>query len=230
MIQVWLASYPRSGNTFLRHAIESVYGVATETLYIENDTTVEPTFPVDYAVLNGCYRFVKTHAARCSHEAFRRFPAINLVRDGRDALVSHAHFEIGVGVQPVPDDFNKALKKLILGGIKKGRLEPPPTFYNWGHDVLSWYNKPNVYQMKFENLIENPIEEVKRAFAVLNINLPRKSESVATFDRLHGHDPVMFRRGKVGSYKDEMCEEIQHLFMKHNGNAMKLYGYGGETE
>src|SRR5262249_46412588 len=94
---VWLASYPRSGNTFLCVVLHNVYGVPTYSVYDDDDPVAQrvgPALvgyrpkPVARALMTDgpdTY-FIKTHKRRKAD----RYPAIYLVRDGRDAVVSHA--------------------------------------------------------------------------------------------------------------------------------------------
>ena len=42
---VWLASYPRSGNTFLRVVLHNVYGVSTYSVYEDNDPVAQRVGP-----------------------------------------------------------------------------------------------------------------------------------------------------------------------------------------
>src|SRR5215468_2125625 len=94
---VWLASYPRSGNTFLRIVLHALYGVPTYSIYDDDDPVAQRVGPalVGYrpkpndraamAEADDVY-FVKTHKRRKADG----YPAICLIRDGRDAVVSHA--------------------------------------------------------------------------------------------------------------------------------------------
>src|SRR5262245_9850273 len=95
---VWLASYPRSGNTFLRIVLHRVYGPPTYSIYDGDDPVAQRVGPelVGYRpkplrrselVASDELFFVKTHKRRKADDS----PAIYLVRDGRDAVVSHAH-------------------------------------------------------------------------------------------------------------------------------------------
>jgi hypothetical protein len=94
---VWLASYPRSGNTFLRVVLHNVYGVPTYSVYEDDDPVAQrvgPALvgyrprPADRTLMTDSTDpyFVKTHKRRKADG----HPAICLVRDGRDAVVSHA--------------------------------------------------------------------------------------------------------------------------------------------
>src|SRR5690348_17690471 len=96
---IWLASYPRSGNTFYRILLNHLFGVSTQSVY--NDPLFEERPELSELVghahndrslheLASSPRayFVKTHELpNCD-----TYPAIYLVRDGRDALVSYAHY------------------------------------------------------------------------------------------------------------------------------------------
>ena len=103
---VWLASYPRSGNTFLRIVLRHVYGVATYSVYEDDDPVARRKVgtdlvgyrprPTDRTLMTDgpSVYFVKTHKRRKADG----FPAICLVRDGRDAVVSNA--QLGHGRNP----------------------------------------------------------------------------------------------------------------------------------
>lgn len=43
---VWLASYPRSGNTFLRIVLHRLYGVPTYSVYDDDDPVAQRVGPV----------------------------------------------------------------------------------------------------------------------------------------------------------------------------------------
>jgi hypothetical protein len=78
-----VASYPRSGNTFLRIVLHRRYGIRTSTVY-DVDGVAARLGPdsVGYADVS---EFVKTHRPR---DPADEDPAICLIRDGRDAVVS----------------------------------------------------------------------------------------------------------------------------------------------
>lgn len=95
---VWLASYPRSGNTFTRIVLHRLYGAPTYSVYNDNDPVAQrigPDLvgyrpkPAERAVMGESAEvfFMKTHKRRKDDG----YPAIYLVRDGRDAVVSKAH-------------------------------------------------------------------------------------------------------------------------------------------
>jgi len=101
---IWLASYPRSGNTLVRLVLAQVYGYNTYSLY--NDPDLRDMGMADILHQKDFLRegiveyenaekpyFVKTHLLPHADDTNK---AIYIVRDGRDTLVSHAHYRIDV--------------------------------------------------------------------------------------------------------------------------------------
>jgi len=93
---VWVASYPRSGTTFARIPLHYLVGISRRTVYpIANDVrTIQPVIgqlPSEISLPEMAaapeHFFVKTHELPGEDD----WPAIYLVRDGRDALLSDAH-------------------------------------------------------------------------------------------------------------------------------------------
>src|SRR6476620_3314267 len=102
---IWLASYPRSGNTFVRAVLNDVFGIKARTLTgIGDDRVFSSRLGVVVAVgpLQSATRgvdfidkarrsqeiyFLKTHEPQLTDD-----PAIYIVRDGRSAVVSYFNF------------------------------------------------------------------------------------------------------------------------------------------
>jgi len=80
---IWLASYPRSGNTFFRIILHEVYGIKSVAYtgpFMEKGDYSPEEYPV-----------IKTHLLPDQLPEDDKTPSIYLVRDGRDAIVSMAH-------------------------------------------------------------------------------------------------------------------------------------------
>lgn len=81
---IWLASFPRSGNTFFRNILYEVYGIASSEFHKEANKKVKPDFAT--------YPVVKTHLLPSQlPKKLQNARSVYLIRDGRDALVSIAH-------------------------------------------------------------------------------------------------------------------------------------------
>jgi hypothetical protein len=85
---VWLASYPRSGNRFMWSILREHFQFEVISQYTHTRAfqqyMANPDSARDKLVV------IKTHELPAQDQ----FPAIYLVRDGRDAYVSYAHFEL----------------------------------------------------------------------------------------------------------------------------------------
>jgi len=225
---VWLASYPRSGNTYLRIVLNRLYGVASSTVYDVDGVAerlgsalvgYEPR-PAEYAEMRAAatVHFVKTHRQRDRHvaEADR---AICLVRDGRDCLVSWAHLLS----EAEPAEFEPRLRELI-------ERDSPTGTGSWGANVLSWLEPPAPQRvlLRYEALVVDPVGSVTACMAALVPELqPRVDAEVPDFAALRQADARFFRRGISGSHRDELPAGLQELFWSRPDNvrAMRLFGF-----
>src|SRR4051812_42286008 len=140
---VWLASYPRSGNTFLRIVLHRVYGVPTYSVYQDDDPVAQRVGPdlvgyrprpADRAIMaaDAEVYFVKTHKRRKADG----YPAIYLVRDGRDAAVSAARLHASLA--PASGDKQAQFDRLLHEEITRPYVAGQPSSGTWGGNVLSW--------------------------------------------------------------------------------------------
>jgi glycosyltransferase involved in cell wall biosynthesis len=223
---IWLASFPRSGNTFFRNVLYEVYGIASSTYHQEENYPLEP----DY------HRFpvVKTHLLPSQLQpADPRIKKVYLVREGRDALVSMAHHRKDI-VEPGSDYYVNLLEAILA---MDGSF-----FGGWSENVRQWMAVADVV-IRFEDLIADPIREVEKLRAVMDLPQPRL-DKLPSFQDLKFGKPhygagrkIMddqqveemarknFRRGKTGSWKDEMPPEMEALFWELHGERMEALGY-----
>jgi hypothetical protein len=231
---VWLASYPRSGNTYLRVVLHALYGVPTYSVYDDDDPVAqrvgvglvgyEPK-PEDRARMaeSDEVHFVKTHKRRKADG----HPAIYLVRDGRDAVVSHARLRASI------DDPSgrRSFESFLHVEITRPFIESQPSSGPWGGNVLSWLRNAAapVVLLRYEDLIADAAKAAAEVVSSLMLRLlPVAGAVVPRFGDLHGIDPTFFRRGVVGSHRDEMPPDLHDLFWARpeNAAAMRLLGYG----
>jgi hypothetical protein len=234
---VWLASYPRSGNTFLRIVLHRLYGAPTYSVYDDDDPVAQRLGPelVGYRQRPKDLReladaaemsFVKTHKRRKADD----YAAIYLVRDGRDAIVSHARLR---ATQPTPSangDNRGSFETLLREEINRPYIEGQPSSGSWGGNVLSWLNagEAPLVLLKYENLVADPLKSVARAVSSLCPNLaPVQGPRIPSFTDLHAADSTFFRRGVVGSHRDELTGDLHELFWSRpeNATAMQRLGY-----
>jgi hypothetical protein len=213
----WIASYPRSGNTFFRAILHGLYGL--ESIVMQQ--VPEPAGPwLDAAAAAPEWRYLKTHNLPRDDN----HPAVYLLRDGRDALVSYAWFMLEVRHHKARADitaaeFHAMLKELIE--------THDPGYGDWSDNVLAWTRRPNTFVIRYEDLVERPRELAVQSIAFLGVNLPLLPDAtVPTFESMNQKNPKTVRRGKVGSWRDEFPQDLLPLFWQRHGAAMRALGYG----
>jgi hypothetical protein len=226
---VWLASFPRSGNTMARILLHRVYGHLSYSLYEERPgeggreniaSVMGSAGQVAGPDLDELRRrvepcFVKTHELP-SDDA----PALCLVRDGRDALVSYAHFvrnyEPAMGQRY---SFEEALRILT---------ESRDHFGGWSANVRAWRARsaggPTVW-LRYEDLVSEPLGQLEAAMRRVGVEIQPTGAPPVTFDDLHRRWPEFFRTGRPGAWRQEMSEELHELFWVHHHEPMHWFGY-----
>lgn len=219
---IWLASYPRSGNTLVRIVLAQIYGYDTYSLY--NDADIQGMGMADllhqkrfdarsmteYEQSSKPY-FVKTHE---SPPTLDFNPTIYVVRDGRDTLVSHAHYRIDV---EKASGFVEVLEGLVwrkqwLGG--------------WSAHVRTWLHKsPAPFILHFEDLLASPVGYVQRALQYLKLPAEPVGGQLPTFEGLHKQWPKFFRGGRADSWTREMNANTRQMFHEYHAEVMKTMGY-----
>jgi hypothetical protein len=228
----WVASYPRSGNTFFRILLNRLYGFETHSVYsVAHSAKETPTdnaklmnlvgqqeFECHVSTLLGDSRthFVKTHDLPGDD----RSPAIVLVRDGRDAVVSYAHFllkaEMGIE-RPTSDLFEATPEQIIRGDH----------FGGWSQNVNAWTSRGgrDIIIIRYEELIEDPINVSACVLNALHLDERVIRGIPPSFDELHATVPWFFRKGRPGSWQQEMSPRLQGLFLEKHGETLIRLGY-----
>ena len=158
---IWLASYPRSGNGFLRTVLHHGFGVTSGSIYSSDRNPLAQQVGngnafarMNYFCQNldadGDLHFTKTHDLPFEDS----YPTIYLVRDGRDSLVSHSWFHLEVHKRIKRENitrrqFYSVLKQLVIRGN--------PRFGSWSDNVDAWASRRHSTILRFEQLIEKRI-------------------------------------------------------------------------
>ena len=223
----WIASFPRSGNTYFRNILYYVYGIESSTWHNES------SYPVDENYSN--YQFVKTHLLPKDLVPFDpAIPAIYLVRDGRDAVVSIAHHRKDL-VNP-GSDFLMNLQEAIVAA--EGSF-----FGGWSKNADAWIQRAQLV-IRYEDLIADPASVFKRVekliplppaqwnklpdFAEMKFGKPKYGGTSKLVDPQFNPEEFatkFFRKGKSGGWREEMPPHIQDLFWNYHGDIMERLGY-----
>lgn len=228
---VWLASYPRSGNTMFRMALKHLYGIDTYSIYADQDIISMGAAQIvghrrkridvrELAKSDQVY-FVKTHNA-IPGEMSRRFGAIHIVRDGRDTLTSYAHYRVKVNglkfgnklatpVQSMDDLLTTSAH--IWGG--------------WSGHARAWSDWPGqCTRVRYEDMVRDlrgTVDEALECMQLAHNHLPHAE--MPDFGHLKSKWPQFFRKGQVGSWKGFMIEDQLSMFWARHGAMMKELGY-----
>lgn len=221
---VWVASYPRSGSNLTMLTLRQAFGFRKGLVAHPTRTLEKFGLPADTDLLPALEGVEETVALKTHRRAAPNdpAPAIYLVRDGRDAVVSYAHFVKGRGQPGFADlSFDATLKKIITESMRNG---------TWSENVRSWTlrSAPTIV-VRFESLIRDPISVLSEAVESLGIapeSLKRKT--IPTFEELQERDPVMYRKGKVGTWKGELSPDMEELFWELHGSEMQAQEYQRE--
>jgi hypothetical protein len=218
---LWVASYPRSGNRLLRTVLRRQFGQESKDGYVHG--IIGSPEAIQAAAAAESLVVVKTHNLPAADD----YPAIYIVRDGRDSLVSYAWFALeihqGLDRKDVTADLYRAqLVELI-------QREAP--FGSWNEHVTRWTCRPRTAVVRFEQLVAAPQAAVASALEALGIRLPAIAGArIPSFEELKAASPKLVRRGQVGAWRDEFPADLLPLFWKIHGRAMRDVGYGEEGD
>jgi hypothetical protein len=217
---IWLASYPRSGNTLLRVVLNRCFEQLSQSIYHDDDfrdplvrdmvghepVGDDPHAFIRQARVGARTLYVKTHElpGRDKH------PAIYVVRDGRSAVASHTHY--------LKDILGK---KAALQDVISGKYG-----VSWSEHVQAWAlsQRQNILLVRFEDLVKGNLGTLQSISAFIGQPLVRELD--VPFDRLHTQSPLFFRRGSDVANISEISSDDALLFEKLHGKTLRDIGYG----
>jgi hypothetical protein len=229
----WIASYPRSGNTFLRILFKEVYGIYTWEGYGE-ETPKNVLGDRFKNKKEGSPILIKTHELPSKTQIpHTKLKSIYLVRDGRDAVTSMAHHRSNIVA--AGSDFMFNLRTAILAPFGT-------SFGGWSTHVEEWSKHANII-IRFEDLISDPIKELKKLEKVLGLpngdyskipsfqdlknkkySLGSGNEEMTKFQQQKRREKF-FRSGKINEWKTSVSKPLQNIFNYKHGNTLKKMNY-----
>lgn len=222
---LWLASYPRSGNTFLRILLRDCFGVET---YSDSNDSLDIGSSEAFASIVGHRHYkgdwddfyakaksaeelipIKTHDGPRDGEK-----AIYLVRDPRAASVSYFHYYEKFGRMAM------SMEDIIVGATPPGP---------WCEHVRSWRpaERANTLLLRFEDMKSSPESAIK-AIADFIGKQPLRT-SLAPFDKLQSSRPDFFRTGSNQKNLDELSGAQKALISMVNADVMREFDYAPDA-
>lgn len=225
---VYLVSYAKSGNTWLRNLVMGVmYGVDLE---YASPRLLEDLVPdlhsKRYYARYVTPMFFKWHLLPQPEQ--RR--VVYLLRDGRDVMVSFYHYATA-----------------IYRGPHMGFLQMVQQIGStWPEHVAAWEANPygaEILWIRYEDLLRDPVAEMRRLCEFVGVQrdderLARACEQ-ASFAKMRQKEieygwqadlgphvgEYFVRRGIAGSHKDEMPPDVLAAFLEHAGPTLRRLGY-----
>jgi len=241
---IFLVSYPRSGNTWLRFMIANLLNPDEPTTFLNVDRRVGDIYTRSQQAL---LRLPRPRVLKC-HEPFepRYKQVIYVVRDPRDVVVSYYHWKRKR--RAIPDCYPmQQFVSLFVNG------EIDPNLGSWTQNVGTWLtarqNTPGFVLVRYEDLLEDAEEQLARIAQFLECQVTpdqlRQAISLTSVDRMQNlerrqahlwkgsrgfrQDIMFVRQGRAGSWRSELPESSVIEIERTCGPLMKTLGYRRES-
>ncbi|HUO16170.1 MAG TPA: sulfotransferase domain-containing protein [Verrucomicrobiae bacterium] len=232
---VFFASYPRSGSTWLRFVLfESIAGQASGFGNVNESIPDVKEHKTGLPLMPNGGRLIKTHEVY--HPEYKR--AVYLVRDPRDVALSEYAYQTALGLVNMPLD--EYLRVFLTKGVNP--------FASWSEHVQSWISSPlsqeNLLIVKFEDLRRDtvqgvsaivrffgltPDEEHIRA-AVANNSVERMKAKEKETPQRASKKGQFIRSGSVGGWRKQLTEGQVKIVRNHASALLTRLQYPLEAE
>jgi hypothetical protein len=231
---VFIIGYPKSGNTLLQHIIAHlVYGLRKNTSKSLINTCVTEWYNNPWFFRLDKQHFFKSH--ELPRPEFKN--VIYIVRDGRDAVLSYYYMVKNLGEEESLEKLYNTGGEVFVG--------------NWQNHVEAWTTNKlnlNIHFVRYEDLITNKAEELKKICEFLKIERTQLEIDVVieatsidnmkfleksfSWSRLKSFknwkvDGKFVREGKTKSYKSNDKIEMEWVdnFTKKSFDMLSKYRY-----
>ncbi|HEX2934129.1 MAG TPA: sulfotransferase domain-containing protein [Bacteroidales bacterium] len=273
---VWLASYPKSGNTWFRIFLANLLrnsdtpaninelegGPIASSRQLFDEATglssadltpdeIENLRPEVYKYISAESESLIFHKI---HDAFvltgnneplipkeATYKALYFVRNPLDVAVSfshHANLPVDTIVKQMNDDqfaFCSRTDKLHNQLCQK--------LLSWSHHIQSWTNQTDfpVHVMRYEDMKTNAFEtfkkatefagleytdmQIQRAIGFSDFKTIKSQEEQYGFREKAPGSKEFFRKGKIGSWKEELSETLIKTLINEHREMMLRFGY-----
>lgn len=232
---IWLVSYPKSGNTWLRFIIAN---------YLTNNQcnlkSVNRIVPDIHYNANNCLkierpRFIKSHLPFTPD--YKK--VVYLVRDGRDVAVSYYFHLMKFRNIPKSTEFADFVKKFNQGSVGH--------FSSWSNHVNSWLDhQPEQFMLvKYEDLKTDIVAQMTQILDFAGITIDdfklKSAIEASHFDQMKSleqkqqhefkalansdTDIPFMRSGKAGEWEKFFNDNLHTNFLKINSKALKRLNY-----
>jgi hypothetical protein len=242
---VFLTSYPRSGNTWTRFLVGNL-------IYQDEPVTflnVERLVPDMYKTADWVMRRLPRPRVLKSHECFDpRYPkVIYIVRDPRDVAVSNYHWELKL--RSIPEGY--PIEEFVPRWMKPDFW---PRIGSWADHAASWIaprqGHDNFLLLRYEDLQQDPYRELTKLAQFLGLSLdPERvkravelssAEHMRKLERKQGaqwvattytrSDKPFVRGAKSGGWRTTLPGPTVSYLESRWGDLMRTLGYELSSE
>lgn len=223
---IWIASWPRSGNTMVRSILWQCFGLRTASWYSELESLTDPK---NGAIENlvGAEELPKVKEQWAQFFKYKNIAAVKtheaedpggktiyVVRDGRAAVVSYYHWLRDACDTPA------TLEAIIRGEAGPG---------GWSQHLDAWRPgwRGDTLLIRYEDMCRDLrfwVCQISTFIAQQPI-----SYELAPFKRFHDALPTFFRGGDNDNWQDVLENQNLALFWELHGEKMDKYGYARDT-
>jgi hypothetical protein len=228
---VFTASYPRSGSTWLRFILAEILAGQSSGFKGVNMLSPDVGEHADaQSLLPGSGRLIKTH--ELYRPTYKK--AIYLARDPRDVLFSEYAYENALGV--IDGDFDLFLDAFLRKGVN--------AFGLWTDHVNTWLdaadsNQCELLVVRFEEMRRDTERCLKQTMEFLNFPVEdgaiRKAIAGNSLEQMKAKEKVTPQRasakgrfigsGSVAGWKEKLSVSQLQLIDQYAGKAMSRLGY-----
>jgi aryl sulfotransferase len=278
---VWLASYPKSGNTWFRvfltnllrdadtpaninglertpiagarGVFDSLMGFEASDLTADEIDRLRPELYCHLAQDAEEPLFMKIHDAyTCVAHNAPLVPAeatggaLYFVRNPLDIAISFAHHN--------GSDYDAAIAGMANDAFafcgRPDRLHEQlrQKLLSWSGHVLSWVDSTPfpVHVLRYEDMKARPMEtftgavrfvgfphterQVRKALEFSSFDVMQRQEEVEGFRERSPVADRFFRKGKIGSWREELSEEQAQRVVRDHREVMRRFGYLDENQ
>ena len=237
---IFLVSYPKSGNTWTRFLIANL-------VYPEKNpdfSNINQLLPDPEAMSKRALERARRPRILKSHQYFdpRYQKVIYIVRDPRDVVLSEYYFDIKR--RAIAEDYPK---QQFVSRFVRGELNHP--YGTWLENAATWFyarrGDPRFLLVKYEALQSQAMEEMARIASFLGLSAtPQRlalaiaqssADRMRELEKKHGHlwsstrdtrqDKPFVRSAKAGGWKVELPESSIAETESAWGGLMREIGY-----
>ncbi|PYX09481.1 MAG: hypothetical protein DMG88_05830 [Acidobacteria bacterium] len=240
---LFIVSYPRSGNTWTRFLIGNLIYPDEPITFANVESRIPSLYLFSDRQLRHLPRIFKSH--ECFDPRYKN--VIYITRDPRDVAVSAYHYSIKVNI--LPEDFPvEDFVPLFMSGEFGSGLLSDPRWGSWYDNVQGWLamrHNRRFLLLRYEDMLQQPARELLKIAEFLNISgTPERLNraiDLSSADRMRRlekaeakewkltkntrQDKRFVREARSGTWKSELPPKSVQQIESEWGDLMQSLGY-----